>query len=257
LQLAKGSAAVSLVERGLFSNGAELMIGTAKNSDGRWGEILITPNRMSFTMWQPYSNTYAGGGFWIGVNPYNTAKLAFFIDSIPTYLHGGNDAGVFIYVPSSTTGAGNAVLVRQNNNYYKLCQGTSSSKRYKDVISEMSDEDVEKYYNIQPVFAKFKDKFLDDNDERYRLVHPMFIAENVDEYFPEAVDHNFDGEAENWNYRILIPAMFQMIKSQKKEINSLKKRLENLEQISGGKESNGNQHNQGDNTDAPGGRATF
>ena len=60
---------------------------------------------------------------------------------------------------------------------------------------------------------------------------PMFIAEDVDMYFPLAVDHNTDGLPENWNERIMIPAMFVMIKSQKSEIDLLKQELNEIKQL--------------------------
>ena len=58
----------------------------------------------------------------------------------------------------------------------------------------------------------------------------MFIAEDVEKYFPLAVDHA-DGLAENWNERIMVPAMFAMLKSQKAEIDTLKQELDEIKQL--------------------------
>ena len=49
----------------------------------------------------------------------------------------------------------------------------------------------------------------------------MFVAEDVAEYIPDAVDYK-NGQIETWNERILIPVMFQMIKNLKKEVEVLK-----------------------------------
>ena len=90
----------------------------------------------------------------------------------------------------------------------------------------MSYGDIERLYNITPVWAKFKEGYLEEDDERHGVEHPMFIAEDIEEYAPLAVDHNKEGQAENWNYRIMIPYMFQMLKEQKKEIEQLVEYIE-------------------------------
>lgn len=55
----------------------------------------------------------------------------------------------------------------------------------------------------------------------------MFIAENVEAFFPEAARHQ-NGLVEDWNERIMIPAMFAMIKQQKAEIDMLNKNWKKL-----------------------------
>lgn len=67
--------------------------------------------------------------------------------------------------------------------------------------------------------ARYKDGYLEEHDERVGVEFPMFRAEDVDEYFPLAVDH-IDGKAEYWNERIMIPAMFAMTSSRNKKLNS-------------------------------------
>ena len=52
---------------------------------------------------------------------------------------------------------------------------------------------------------------------------PMFIAEEVEKAIPEAAIYNKEGEIEDWNYRVIIPVMFQMIKDLKKSLKEAKK----------------------------------
>lgn len=113
--------------------------------------------------------------------------------------------------------------LRINNGY--VSQSESSSRRYKEVGRVISDEDLKNWYNIQPVWAKYKDGYLMEGDAREGVFYPMFIAENVQEFLPLAVDCLDNGKAENWNERVLIPVMFQMLKSQKKQIEDLQKQL--------------------------------
>ena len=107
---------------------------------------------------------------------------------------------------------------------------SSSSKRYKDVERDMTAEDIENLYQIQPVIAKYKDGYLADVDEGVGKYMPMFIAENVEEFLPEAASHNSEGMTEDWNYRVMIPAMFQMIKSQKETIDAQEEKINKLEE---------------------------
>ena len=67
-----------------------------------------------------------------------------------------------------------------------------------------------------------------EQDERYGKEMPMFIAEDINQKFPIAVDHDEKGRAENWNYRIMIPCMFAMIKNDHEKISFLKSELENM-----------------------------
>jgi hypothetical protein len=136
--------------------------------------------------------------------------------------------GIRIYdYPTVTTGY-NAYI---DINSYKLGKYSSSSERYKILGGSLSEEFIENLYNIEPIMARYKEGYLAKGDERVDAEFPMFIAEDVDKYFPLAVDHNTDGLPENWNERIMIPAMFAMLKNQKSEINLLKQELNEIKQL--------------------------
>lgn len=125
-----------------------------------------------------------------------------------------------------TLSSGNYLRIYNNQVY----MSSSSSKRYKILGASLPEEFIENLYNIEPIMARYKEGYLAKGDERADVEFPMFIAEDVDEYFPLAVDH-IDGKAENWNERIMIPAMFAMIKSQKSEIDLLKQELNEIKQL--------------------------
>lgn len=132
--------------------------------------------------------------------------------------------GIRVYdYPTVTTGY-NAYI---DINSYKLGKYSSSSERYKVLGSSLSEEFIENLYNIEPIMAQYKDGYLEEHDERVGVEFPMFRAEDVDKYFPLAVDH-IDGKAENWNERIMIPAMFAMLKAQKKKIDQQEKLINKL-----------------------------
>lgn len=138
-------------------------------------------------------------------------------------------------VSETTTYSAN---VRWGTSYGEMMIESSSSRRYKDIEREMSEEDIKNYYLIKPVIARYKEGYLNGSDARNGMYYPMFIAENIEEVIPEAVEYNEEGLVENWNHRVMIPAMFQMIKSQKEtidnqqaEIESLTERVERLEAL--------------------------
>lgn len=115
-------------------------------------------------------------------------------------------------------------------NTFQLSRFSSSSERYKILGAELSKEFIDNLYNIKPIMARYKDGYLDEHDERVGIDFPMFNADDVDKYFPLAVDH-IDGKPENWNERIMVPTMFAMIKQQKSEIDNLKEDIKELRKI--------------------------
>ena len=105
---------------------------------------------------------------------------------------------------------------------------SSSSSRYKVVGNPVEEKDIEDLYDIKVVWAKYKDEYLSEKDERYGKEMPMFLAEDIDNKFSIAADHDDQGRAENWNYRIMIPCMFAMLKNDHEKITSLQSELEKM-----------------------------
>lgn len=143
-----------------------------------------------------------------------------------------------VTLDSLTSKATKLLNVKQNTNAYNLLlmtdgtvtRAASSSKRYKDIGDAISEMDIDNWYKIEPVWAKYKDSYLAEGDENEGRYLPMFIAEDVEEHFPQAATH-MNGQIEDWNYRMMIPAMFAMIKSQKFEIDNLKEDIKELRKI--------------------------
>lgn len=104
-----------------------------------------------------------------------------------------------------------------------LNTAAASSIRYKSIGNgkNIKEDELEDLYRIKVIWAKYKDGYLSEQDERYGKEMPMFIAEDIDRRFPLAVDHNEKGKAENWNYRIIIPCMFAMLKNDHEKILAL------------------------------------
>ena len=106
---------------------------------------------------------------------------------------------------------------------------SSSSQKYKHDIQKISDTSLDPHnlYNIDVVQFKYNDDVIDREDQRYMKDIPGFIAEDVYEKYPIAVDV-CNGEVEDWNYRYLIPPMLKLIQEQHEEIEELKTNMESI-----------------------------
>ena len=125
------------------------------------------------------------------------------------------------------TTSSNTICWDGRTGYKQLMLKSSSSKRYKDIGNNISEQEIEEWYNIEPTWAKYKEGYLVEGDENEGRYIPMFIAENVEAFFPEATRHQ-NGLVEDWNERIMIPAMFAMIKSQKEQLDRQEKLINQL-----------------------------
>lgn len=125
------------------------------------------------------------------------------------------------------TTSSNTICWDGRTGYKQLMLKSSSSKRYKDIGNDISEQEIENWYNIEPTWAKYKEGYLVEGDENEGRYIPMFIAENVEAFFPEATRYQ-NGLVEDWNERIMIPAMFAMIKSQKKQLDRQEKLINQL-----------------------------
>lgn len=104
----------------------------------------------------------------------------------------------------------------------------SSSMHYKILGKTVKEDELEDLYKVKVIWAKYKDGYLMEQDERCGKEMPMFIAEDIDRRFPIAVDHNEKGHAENWNYRIMIPCMFAMLKNEHEKVKNLQSELDSV-----------------------------
>ncbi len=102
-----------------------------------------------------------------------------------------------------------------------IVKRTSSSKRYKDHICSYTLEEAKSLLSLPVVRFQYKDGYLMKSDPMDGKSMPGFYAEDVAEIIPEAAIYNADGQVEDWNYRILIPAMLKLIQDMHKELEAL------------------------------------
>lgn len=128
-----------------------------------------------------------------------------------------------------TTGGNNLIIFTGGSSDGHVLMRSSSSIRYKDVISELNSKDINKLYDIPTYWFKYKSGYLIDEDERVDKPIPGFIVEDFEDIMPIAINHNSDGSPEMWNNEIITPLMFEMIKDTHSETMSAKDRVAVLE----------------------------
>ena len=106
---------------------------------------------------------------------------------------------------------------------------SSSSKRYKNHVSDVSDEEALKILDIPVIKFKYKDGYLFPTDFLVDKEIPGFYAEDVEEINPILCQYNEDGSVEDWNYRTVIPYMLKTVQIQQKRIDDLEARIAKLE----------------------------
>ena len=123
--------------------------------------------------------------------------------------------------------------IRSNNDLSSFYLGTlinSSSKRYKHNVNLLKDQTIDAHnlYNAEVVQFFYNDEYIDKKDCRYGIPLPGFIAEDLYEIYPVAVDINENGEPETWNERYIIPPMLKLIQEQHQEIQELRSEIVEL-----------------------------
>lgn len=98
---------------------------------------------------------------------------------------------------------------------------SSSSRRYKNHIRDMTDNDIQNLYKLPTVFFVYKPGYL-ENDSAVPI--PGLYAEDVEQYLPLAARYQ-NGLIEDWNERAVIPYLIKAIQMQHEEIEALKRKV--------------------------------
>lgn len=132
-------------------------------------------------------------------------------------------SGIYNAIASS----GSQLRISDDGTFFK---DSSSSRRYKkDITSKIPTKlNPNKLYDLNVVSYKYNDDYLPVTDQRYNHDILGFIAEDVNEKYPEACNLNKDGIPEMWNINILFPAALKLIQDQHKELQTLKRKIKVL-----------------------------
>ena len=114
----------------------------------------------------------------------------------------------------------------------KVAVVSNSSKRYKEDIQDLTDEELDphKLLELQPKQFKYKDGVPLQYKDTAGMTIPGFIAEDVADIYPSAVIHD-EGQVESWDERRIIPGMLALIQEQHQEIEDLKAQIHDLQEL--------------------------
>ena len=98
---------------------------------------------------------------------------------------------------------------------------SSSSRRYKNHIRDMTDNDIQNLYKLPTVFFVYKPGYLEKDSA---VPIPGLYAEDVEQYLPLAVRYQNE-LIEDWNERAVIPYLIKAIQLQHEEIEALKRKV--------------------------------
>jgi hypothetical protein len=160
-------------------------------------------------------NIYIGTSTGIGGanNESNTLRIGY-----PNQVSKAFIAGIY----GKTVTGGSAVYIKSDGQL-----GTStSSRRYKDDISDMGDASSG-LMKLRPVTFYYKPEYASGP----RLLQYGLIAEEVAEVYPDLVDYNKNGEPDSVYYQFVNAMLLNEVQKQDKRIKELEERLARLEAL--------------------------
>lgn len=204
------------------------------NNGVKYAYLFLQQNGNDGSIIQIYANDSPYIGIW-----NNTHKQIAILGTTSNnggylYLHNNNgtllhqldiqSGGGYIGVRNSS-GSGTISLWGHNGNVTCVSLTQTSTRKVKENINTLTDEEAKKVLEIEPVTYDFIDKELGTNKRG-------FIAEDVIEVIPEIVTTDEDDEPQGINYTEIIPYLTKMIQIQQKQIETLEARVKELEERS-------------------------
>ena len=174
-----------------------------------------------------------GGYSLIGEEGMSLANGNFAINSSGTVTSNAT-FNAYIYYPGYpvSTSGGAARVNDATTPSSRLVAASGSSIRFKENIvniSEKPDLDPSILLSLPVRSFTYKQGYLPEDDARYGMDLPGFIAEELEEIYPIAVDRDADGTPQRWNADFIIPGLLKIIQTQNDSILSITSRLDALE----------------------------
>lgn len=163
-------------------------------------------------------------------------------DNAPVFLFGCTLQSSYGWLELSAKDANGGVSLRGNTveakNYANTANvimwasafNTASSRRYKENIKELSEEDANKILDVDIVTFDYKHGVgVAEDDDRFGKIG--VIVEDVVDVCPEVASYKeIDGEMlpDGVDYSKFIPRLIKMVQMQQKEIDELKQMINNI-----------------------------
>ena len=205
------------------SKGGSLSVNSSNQFHIEGSHVVIETSSASVALSSNSVGIYGGGTGYIDVSGDEIA------------VHGVLSAtkrivGNKIYTMSPSEGSSNtpnARIITAGGTPYEIgfIKG-ESSRTLKHDIGEINVDDIDPHrlYDADVIQFTYNKGYLNDSDCRANRPLPGFIAEDLYEVYPMAVDVE-DGKTLTWNPRYIIPPMLALIQEQNERIKALERRL--------------------------------
>lgn len=127
------------------------------------------------------------------------------------------NSAVKLYSLSHVTSGGHIVFASDGATLAYL---SSSSKRYKNHVRNLEEDDIAGLYELPTVYFTYKPGYLEEDSD---IPIPGLYAEDVEQYLPFAARYQ-GGKIEDWNERMIIPYLIKAIQECHREITELKRK---------------------------------
>jgi len=193
----------TLSSTSIFS-GTNLVIESTGNISGGNSQTLF------------YGFVNIGGGFPTGERLIVTGNSSFVGNIIASNnITSQND--YYYPFPQTVSGTANLRVIPGSTPAGRIVNNGASSERYKHDIVNLRDVpelDPHKLYKLPVRAFRYNLDYLSASDDRYDVLIPGFIAEEMDEFYPLAADYEEAIGIYTWNERMIIPAMMALIQDQ-------------------------------------------
>lgn len=110
-----------------------------------------------------------------------------------------------------------------------ILECSDSTRRIKNSESEdLGEMDPEALYKIPVKTYMYNDGYLSNEDPRCGQRFIGFMAEDMEEVYPYAVDYDDDGLPRNWNIRVMVPAIMKLIQRQHAKIMEMEGKINEI-----------------------------
>ena len=136
-----------------------------------------------------------------------------------------------MFAPNLTTSTAGTNLRVATGSIGEIQETSASSIRFKENINNIDtlpDLNPSGLLDLPVRSFTYKSGYVSEEDDRFNKPLPGFIAEEVEEHYPIAVDYA-DGQPHTWNERFILPGMLALIQNLNQELISIKSRLDALE----------------------------
>lgn len=169
--------------------------------------------------------TSAGGTIFItaGTNLHLRAGTSVFFDQGTTTFSNSATFNSTMFAPNLTLSTAGVNLRVTTGAIGEIQETSASSERFKEnIVDLVSVEELnpKKLLDLPIRAFNYKANYLGASDDRFGVLIPGFIAEEVDQVYPVAVDYS-DGQPYNWNERFITPALLALIQDLYKRIEEL------------------------------------